>query len=424
MLPVYGCVVERNCSCSRDVFCLQRTHLLLALARVLLQKSNSHPGNRRFRDIIALHRPDYIRAIKMDKPGVARKIVKAIRLGNPPGRFLKKADDGMYYDVGDRTAAEKTSQGLRERTNAEKRQRSALREALRIRKQDMVEDDAEDGATPSKKAKTGEGGTEVSAAAPTSTAPPTLNYVGTNLPVPLSLNMKDVSVNKVTVTRKKNKDGKVVPEELNTEGLPPNAVDEEGNILVTDYDILCGRGGLTNHHKGNKRFRDIVALHRPDYVRAPKIQKPSVARVIVRAIRNGDPPGRFLTKDEKTGKWIDIGDKKAAEKTSQALREKTNEERDKVKTAPAGSLGVGVLLPSPASYLGTFPEILPVLPTTTTTTPLPTIAAPGEAVAAAAEGAAKTDSGEEKAEEGKPDSDEKDESKADAADAEAQVESV
>jgi hypothetical protein len=57
-------------------------------------------------------------------------------------------------------------------------------------------------------------------------------------------------------------------------------------------DILCGRGGLTNHHKGNKRFRDIVALHRPDYVRAPKIQKPSVARVIVRAIRNGDPPGR------------------------------------------------------------------------------------------------------------------------------------
>ena len=54
-----------------------------------------------------------------------------------------------------------------------------------------------------------------------------------------------------------------------------------------------------------------------------------MARVIVRAIRNGDPPGRFLKKDEKTGKWIDIGDKKAAEKTSQALREKTGEEKDK-----------------------------------------------------------------------------------------------
>lgn len=101
-------------------------------------------------------------------------------------------------------------------------------------------------------------------------------------------------------------------------------------------DILCGRGGLTNHHKGNKRYRDIVALHRPDYVRAAKIQKPSVARVIVRAIRNGDPPGRFLKKDATTGKWIDIGDKKAAEKTSQALREKPDDEKEGTvgKTTP------------------------------------------------------------------------------------------
>lgn len=86
-----------------------------------------------------------------------------------------------------------------------------------------------------------------------------------------------------------------------------------------------------------------MALHRPDYVRAPKIQKPSVARVIVRAIRNGDPPGRFLRKDEKTGKWVDIGDKKAAEKTSQALREKPNEEL-------ATRVG-GTVLPNPDSYL-------------------------------------------------------------------------
>lgn len=111
---------------------------------------------------------------------------------------------------------------------------------------------------------------------------------------------------------------------------------------------------MTNHHKGNKRFRDIVALHRPDYVRAPKIQKPSVARVIVRAIRNGDPPGRFIRKDEKSGKWIDIGDKKAAEKTSQALREKTNEEREKIRKEPgaAGSTAAGIsLLPGTTDLL-------------------------------------------------------------------------
>jgi len=296
--------------------------------------TNSHLGNKRFRDIIALHRPDYIRAIKMDKPAVARKIVKAIRHGTPPGRFMRKGEDGTWYDVGDRTAAEKTSQGLRERSNAEKRQRSALREALRIRREDMTEPES-----GSKKQKTTPG-IEIK----TPITQTTLNYVGTNLPVPLSLGMKDQSPSKKTSASKREG-----VEELKTEGLPPNAVDEEGNILVTDYDILCGRGGLTNHHKGNKRFRDIVALHRPDYVRAPKIQKPSVARVIVRAIRNGDPPGRFLRKDESTGKWVDIGDKKAAEKTSQALREKSNEERDKVKGDP-GALA-SVLLPNPASYL-------------------------------------------------------------------------
>lgn len=85
-------------------------------------------------------------------------------------------------------------------------------------------------------------------------------------------------------------------------------------------------------------------MHRPDYVRAPKIQKPSVARVIVRAIRNGDPPGRFLRKDEKSGKWVDIGDKKAAEKTSQALREKPTEELGTTRVP-------GSLLPNPDSYL-------------------------------------------------------------------------
>eukprot|EP00934_Nitzschia_sp_Nitz4_P004168 Nitzschia sp. Nitz4//scaffold205_size38804//6903//9374//NITZ4_007640-RA/size38804-augustus-gene-0.58-mRNA-1//-1//CDS//3329541501//4158//frame0 len=289
--------------------------------------TNGHVGNRRFRDIIALHRPDYVRATKMDKPNVARRIVRAIRQGNPSGRFLKKNDDGKWYDVGDRVAAEKTSQGLRERSNAEKRQRSALREALRIRREDMEEDEKGDDEGSAKKRK-------VDVPMGHSLIVPSyvgvasqLNYTGG---IPLSLSMKE------TPKDGKGKKGKKAGEEgedENSESLPPNAVDKDGNILVTDYDILCGRGGLTNHHKGNKRFRDIVALHRPDYVRAPKIQKPSVARVIVRAIRNGDPPGRFLKKDEKTGKWYDVGDKKAAEKTSQALREKTGEEKDQSSSA-------------------------------------------------------------------------------------------
>ena len=209
--------------------------------------TNAHPGNRRFRDVIALHRPDYIRALKMDKPGVARKIVKAIRRS---GRFMKKGDDGKWYDVGDRTAAEKTSQGLRERSNAEKRQRSALREALRIRRQDMNDDPNDDEKNDvdggqkedqtseehaSKKQKTEH---DPARATPNVSI---LNYVGTNLAVPLSLHMKEPATSaalrrKSSATPVSGRTNNGV--ELFTEGLPPNAVDEDGNILVTDYDIL------------------------------------------------------------------------------------------------------------------------------------------------------------------------------------------
>jgi hypothetical protein len=45
-----------------------------------------------------------------------------------------------------------------------------------------------------------------------------------------------------------------------------------------------------------------------------------ISRSIVETVRSLDPPGRFLEKDQVTAKWHDIGDKKAVEKTSQALR--------------------------------------------------------------------------------------------------------
>lgn len=143
--------------------------------------------------------------------------------------------------MGDRTAAEKTSQGLRERTNAEKRQRSQLRRALRLRREDLEDDDEynEDGAehesSSNKRARVGDRSGDAANLA--AALAPTLNYVGTNLGVPLSLNMAPVV--QVPVAKKKvEAKTKLNSLGLNTEGLPPNAVDEDGNILVTDYDIL------------------------------------------------------------------------------------------------------------------------------------------------------------------------------------------
>jgi len=87
-------------------------------------------------------------------------------------------------------------------------------------------------------------------------------------------------------------------------------------------DVLYGRGGGTNHHQGNKRYRKMVECRKVDYVNSKRLDKPLVALEIIKEWRSQDPPGRFLKMDESTGSWNDVGDKKAREKTSQALREK------------------------------------------------------------------------------------------------------
>lgn len=92
---------------------------------------------------------------------------------------------------------------------------------------------------------------------------------------------------------------------------------------ITEHDVLCGRGGLTNHHEGNRRFRSIVADHQGEYRVARKHDKANIARRIVGIIR--EEGGRFLKSAEGKaaggGQWVEIGDQKAREKTSQALRE-------------------------------------------------------------------------------------------------------
>lgn len=88
-------------------------------------------------------------------------------------------------------------------------------------------------------------------------------------------------------------------------------------------DCLFGRGGGTNHHPGNKRYRKIVEDRKEKYLTSKRLDKPLVAMDIINEWRALDPPGRFLKQNEVTKLWDDVGDKKAREKTSQALREKT-----------------------------------------------------------------------------------------------------
>eukprot|EP00567_Pseudictyota_dubia_P017088 CAMPEP_0197436018 /NCGR_PEP_ID=MMETSP1175-20131217/3499_1 /TAXON_ID=1003142 /ORGANISM="Triceratium dubium, Strain CCMP147" /LENGTH=185 /DNA_ID=CAMNT_0042965191 /DNA_START=105 /DNA_END=662 /DNA_ORIENTATION=- len=95
-------------------------------------------------------------------------------------------------------------------------------------------------------------------------------------------------------------------------------------------DVLCGRGGATNNHIGNRRYREIVSDHQTEYLHAKKRDKQSIARRIVGIVRSRG--GRFLKKtDDGTGRWFDVGEKKAREKTSQALREGLEARRDEAE---------------------------------------------------------------------------------------------
>jgi hypothetical protein len=86
---------------------------------------------------------------------------------------------------------------------------------------------------------------------------------------------------------------------------------------IREHDVLCGRGGRTNSHDGNKHFRSIVSENQSEYLASRKTDKMLIAKRIVSIIKGNG--GRFL-KPNGDG-WIEVPDKRAQQKTSQALRE-------------------------------------------------------------------------------------------------------
>jgi len=125
----------------------------------------------------------------------------------------------------------------------------------------------------------------------------------------------------------------VVPSRPTGENTSPaNSLSVTSPISIND--VLCGRGGLTNHHPGNIFFRKLVRHNQESYLLATKRDKAGVAKGIVDKIRSLNPPGRFLKKARDisaNGVWVEIGDRKAREKTSQALRERAPELREELE---------------------------------------------------------------------------------------------
>lgn len=352
-------------------------HYIVVFQDVLFGRgglTNHHIGNLRYRDIIEIHRQDYVHAPKTEKPNVARRIVKAIRTGVNPGRFLKKDGDGKWREVSDREAAWKASQALREKSRWTSMKMD--KEGSDNSNTMLAVSEAMDSSTVQKVVE--------------SASSNTVKKVKKHNPHPTDkeaeeelMGGRDAESNHPNKKSKsENSTAETVPMEASHIAVPPveppagkkagtvflrpQNSDSDHCIIPKDEDVLFGRGGRTNHHPGNLRLRQIVETYRHIYYRkyppliplkrkdtlhviffksssslihlfleAKKIDKPNVSKLIVGALRSANPPSRFLRLNEETSRWEDVGDKRAAEKVSQTLREKDRVSKtDDVVIAP------------------------------------------------------------------------------------------
>lgn len=165
-------------------------------------------------------------------------------------------------------------------------------------------------------------------------------------------NNVDASSDEDPITDPEETLAQILAEQPKETPAPPTA--DEVITTVQPDDVLCGRGGETNHHPGNVQYRGLVKKYQRLYLKAKRRDKPKIARLIVDTVRRRS--GRFLKKDPVGGVWKDVGNNKAREKTSQALREGAPEirEGDTKRKLPPGLIPIGNLV-SPNSSSSSLP---------------------------------------------------------------------
>jgi hypothetical protein len=88
------------------------------------------------------------------------------------------------------------------------------------------------------------------------------------------------------------------------------------------YDVICARGKAAWNHIGNRRYRVTIDLFFGKYKAAnSKVAKSLLVMQIVDIFRENSPRGGFVKQDNKTGRWLEVGDAIAREKVGQSLRE-------------------------------------------------------------------------------------------------------
>jgi len=91
-----------------------------------------------------------------------------------------------------------------------------------------------------------------------------------------------------------------------------------------DYHVIIGRGKKSLDHAGNVRFRCLIESKLQEYSEAKsKAEKSMILASSIQAIRDGDcsTTGGFVKFNRSSGRWVEVGDFHAREKTSQAFRD-------------------------------------------------------------------------------------------------------
>merc|ERR1712194_678710 len=140
-----------------------------------------------------------------------------------------------------------------------------------------------------------------------------------DIPTSFSINA-DVKKNQVAAVGTKKKRKRAPRKKM----IPVN----KAYLEYTDDDVLMGRGGKSNHHKGNMKYRAEIERLQEDYKKTDdKDEKTSIAAQLVARVQSYG--GNFLEKDENG--WYVIDDVVARRKVSQALREDKDPEKRRAK---------------------------------------------------------------------------------------------
>jgi len=119
------------------------------------------------------------------------------------------------------------------------------------------------------------------------------------------------------------------PEFVAFSGVVPNPTvgkGQGGPVAYADIinnDVLLGRGSMISSHYGNIQLRLLVSRSVTNNYSKKYRWKEKLfeAAKVVDAIRNLEPPGRFMSKCNETGFWEEVGDITARKKVAQAFRD-------------------------------------------------------------------------------------------------------